>query len=288
LIHKTIKKSEIQALITLLDDPDVTISETVSKKLIEMGRGVIADLEKVWETTINEQMQSKLEILIQDIQFNDIQQTLIDWRDHESENLLKGAYIIACFQYPELKFERLTEELEKIRKDIWIELNDNLTALEKVRVFNHIMYEIHGFSGNTDNYYSPQNYYINQVLETKKGNPVSLAIIYSTLALKLDIPIYGVNLPKNFILAYKDKYAISKEDDILFYINPYNRGSVLGKREIDYFLKQQNIPPDTSYYNPCSNIIIIQRLLVNLISSYETIGQQDKIIRLKQLLDLFG
>jgi regulator of sirC expression with transglutaminase-like and TPR domain len=149
------------------------------------------------------------------------------------------------------------------------------------------MYDVHGFSGNSDNYYSPLNYYINQVMETKKGNPVSLAIIYSILALKLDIPIYGVNLPKNFILAYKDKYATRREDEILFYINPYNRGAVLGKREIDYFLKQQNLTPIDGYYYPCSNISIIQRLLVNLVNSYESLGQHDKMERLKQLLKLF-
>ena len=204
-----------------------------------------------------------------------------------SDNLFRGAYLVARFQYPELKIEGLNNEMEKIRKDIWIELNNNLTALEKVRIFNHIMYDIYGFTGNPDNYYSPENYYINQVLETKKGNPVSLAIIYSTLALKLEIPIYGVNLPKNFILAFKDKYALPGEDDILFYINPYNKGAVLGKREIDYFLKQQNITPDDMYYKPCSNISIIQRLLVNLVNSYEFKGQQDKVGRLKELLTLF-
>ncbi len=61
------------------------------------------------------------------------------------------------------------------------------------------------FSGNTTNHQDPQNSYIGQVLDTKKGNQISLASIYSIIAQKLDIPIYGVNLPQHFILAYLDE-----------------------------------------------------------------------------------
>ena len=54
----------------------------------------------------------------------------------------------------------------------------------------------------------------------------TLAVIYMSVAYKLGLPIFGVNLPKNFILAYKDEYrqhdSADEADDVLFYINPYN------------------------------------------------------------------
>jgi hypothetical protein len=105
------------------------------------------------------------------------------------------------------------------------------------------------------------------------------------------LPIYGVNLPKNFILAYKDEFRRSdsqdEADDILFYINPYNKGAVLGRREIDYFIQQQKIKTDKSFYIPCSNKDIVIRLISNLILSYEKLGFNDKIERLKELLKVF-
>ncbi|KAF5277932.1 hypothetical protein FQR65_LT15898 [Abscondita terminalis] len=62
-----------------------------------------------------------------------------------------------------------------------------------------------GLSGNTANYHDPQNSYLNKVLESKKGNPITLACIYCVIAQRLDIPIYGVNLPKHFVLAYMNE-----------------------------------------------------------------------------------
>jgi hypothetical protein len=106
------------------------------------------------------------------------------------------------------------------------------------------------------------------------------------------LPIYGVNLPKNFILAYKNEYrqhdSEDEEDDILFYINPYNKGAVLGKREIDYFITQQQLKPQKTFYVPCSNRDIIIRLINNLILSYEKLGAPEKILVLKDLLTLMS
>ena len=119
-----------------------------------------------------------------------------------------------------------------------------------------------------------------------------MAIIYMAVAYKLNLPIYGVNLPKNFILAYKDEYrqhdSEDETEDILFYINPYNKGAVLGKREIDYFIEQQQLKQEKSYYTPCTNQEIIVRLINNLILSYEKLGFRDKISRLKELLGIFN
>ena len=154
-----------------------------------------------------------------------------------------------------------------------------------------MIFDLYKFTRNTHNFYSPQNSFINQVLETKKGNPISLAIVYMAVAYKLGLPIYGVNLPKNFILAYKDDLrhydASDESEDILFYINPYNKGAILGKKEIDYFINQHKFKADKSYYIPCDNQAIVVRLINNLILSYEKLGFKDKIERLNEILRIF-
>ena len=145
----------------------------------------------------------------------------------------------------------------------------------------------YGFSGNTTNHQDPQNSYLSQVLETKKGNQISLAIIYSIIAQKLDIPVYGVNLPQHFILAYVDESKESEfESGILFYINAFNKGFIFGRRDVDMFLKQLNLKPDKQFYEPCSNADIVRRILRNLISAYETLGSTDKVNELTALLEI--
>jgi len=284
-------KQELKAILTLLEDPDKEIFEAVYQSLMDKGVDIVPDLEKAWEFSGNELIQDKLENIIQKIQLNFVHTLLSNWIRDGATDLLDGAYIVAKYQYPDLGLFEIQNPIEKIKHDAWLEINENLTALEKVRILNHIIFDNHKFIANTTNYYSPQNSYINQVILSKKGNPISLGILYASIAQKLGLPIYGVNLPKNFVLAYKDEFnefinPESKSENILFYINPFNKGAVLGRKEIDFFLKQQNITPDELFYQPCSNVEVIQRLLLNLIYSYEKLGYEPKIKELQTLLKI--
>ncbi len=283
---------EIQAILTLLEDPDKEIHDAIYQSLLEKGTDIVPELEKAWEVSEDSSIQDKLEDIIHKIQLNAVQKSLDIWIKNGGIDLLEGAHIVARYQYPELGFFELLNPIEKIKHDALQEINDNLTALEKVKILNHILFDIHKFTGNTNNYYSPQNSFLNQVILSKKGNPISLGIIYIVLSQKLGLPIYGVNLPKNFILAFIDEFYellgsdSSNSDNVLFYINPFNHGAVLGKKEIDFFLKQQNITPEEMFYQPCSNIEIIQRLLLNLIYSYEKLEYESRIKDLQTLLKI--
>jgi regulator of sirC expression with transglutaminase-like and TPR domain len=269
----TMKREEIQALLQLLDDPNVEVNQTVSTRILEQGPTILPDLEAAWEGSMDPMHQDRIINLIQEIQTQYNHNQLQKWVRTEQNDLMKGVFLISRYQYPDLEMKELEISLDRIKKDVWLELNNNLTALEKVRILNHIIYDVHGFTKNTKNFYSPQNSFINQVLETGKGNPISLAVVYSIIAQRLNLPIFGVNLPKNFILAYKD---VLVPEDILFYINPYNRGAVLGRREIEYFLKQQKIEPQEFHFRPCSNLDILVRVLQNLINAYHKSGYREK------------
>ncbi len=287
------EEKEFKALISLLADEDELVYKLVEQKLLEEGGSIISDLENAWDGTINELLHERLENIIQKIQFDKVLNGMSKWAKSDSQTLLKGAYLIAKYQYPELLYEDIILKIEKIKRDSWLQMRDNFTALEQVRILNYIIYDIHKLARNTTNYHSPQNSFLNNVLENKKGNPVSLAIIYASVAQRLEMPIYGVNLPKNFILAYMDERGPylstdKKNNEVLFYINPYNRGAVLGKREIDYFLKQQKLEPKESFYTPCDNITTIQRLILSLIYAYEKLGYPNKIDDLKKLNRVLG
>jgi len=285
------ERNKIDAMIALLDDTDNEVVNAVTDNLLKHGISIVPQLEKAWETAATEKIQERLETVIQNIQFGSTKSNLHAWIKSGAEYILEGASYLAQFQFPEVSIVKMDSEIEKIRDDIWLEINNNLTALEKVKILNYVIFDLHKFNRNLNNFYSPQNSFINQVIETKKGNPISLAIVYLSVAYKLKLPIYGVNLPKNFILAYKDEYrhhdAEDETEDILFYINPYNKGAILGRKEIDYFIRQQQLVPEKTYYTTCSNEDIVKRLINNLILSYEKLGFRDKIERVKELLVVF-
>lgn len=279
--------TEISALVKLLDDPDPEVFQQVAIRLLEHGNAVIQVLETEWEKSLDTLLQERIENIVHEIQFNNVKEDLNLWYQSGAFDLLQGALVINRFQYPDLDEQKLINEIEDIKREVWTNLQYEMSSVEKIKLINHIFYTVHGFSGNTKNHHDPQNSYINQVLETKKGNQISLAIIYSTIAQKLDIPVYGVNLPQHFILGYIDE---GKRDDhefgVLFYINAFNKGAIFGKHDVDHFLRQLNLQPLPGFYAPCSNVEIIRRIIRNLISSYENLGSAEKVEELKELQEI--
>ena len=196
----------IKALVKLIDDPDEDIFLHVKDELIRCGSKAIPYLEKSWEDDYYGLVfQNRIENIIHDIQFKEIKDALKKWNNCSEKDLLEGALIIARYQYPGLIESDVRDYIQTLRRDIWLELNDHLTAYEQVKVFNRIFFKEHKFYGDSKNYHSPINSYINTVVESKKGNPLSICLIYSIIAQSLDLPIYGVNLPNHFVLAYIDE-----------------------------------------------------------------------------------
>ena len=278
-------EKEIASLIKLLDDPDPEVFEHIEDKLLSYGDQVIDYLEMAWEQSLDSILQNRIENLVHKIQFNNVQEDLSLWYQSCGFDLLRGILIINRYQYPDLDEQKIINEIESLKRDIWLQMMYESSPVERVKLINHVFYTIYGFSGNTSNHQNPQNSYLSQVMESKKGNQISLAIIYSIIAQKLDIPIYGVNLPQHFILAYLDESEQNEDENgILFYINVFNKGYIFGKKDIDQFLRQLKIQPEKLFYEPCSNTDILKRVLRNLISSYEKIGAEEKVGELQKLL----
>jgi regulator of sirC expression with transglutaminase-like and TPR domain len=278
---------EINALVKLLDDPDQEVFQHVEGKLLEYGSEVVDFLEDTWEHSLDALLQQRIENIVHKIQFNTVKEDLNLWYQSGAFDLLQGALVINRYQYPDLNEEKIILQIEEIKREIWLGLQYEMSSIEKIKLINHIFYNVFGFGGNTKNHLDPQNSFISQVMESKKGNQISLAIIYSTLAQKLDIPVYGVNLPQHFILGYIDESKREEHEfGVLFYINAFNKGAIFGKHDVDQFLRQLNLEPQPGFYAPCSNVEIIRRVIRNLISAYENAGSAEKVEELKQLQDI--
>ncbi len=280
--------AEIDALVKLLDDPDEEVFSHVQEKLLEYGNEAITHLESAWEKSLDTMLHERIENIVHTIQFTNVKQDLNLWYQSGAFDLLQGAIIINRYQFPDLDEQAIINQIEDIKREIWVGLQYEMSSIEKIKLINHVFYNQYGFGGNTKNHHDPQNSYLNQVLESKKGNQISLAIIYSTIAQKLDIPVYGVNLPQHFILGYIDEGNPDREHAVLFYINAFNKGAIFGKHDVDQFLRQLNLEPQPGFYAPCSNAEIVRRIIRNLISAYENLGAAEKVSELKQLQEILS
>lgn len=276
---------EIAALVTLLDDPDSSVHIPVIERLIEHGEPAVKALEYTWEVSANISLQERIENVILLIQRGVIRKELKDWSDCRGDQLIYGAYLIAKSQYPDLRFSEIEDRIGELRSQIWLEMNDKLTAMEKVRLVNHFLFTEHKFNRSIRGVLSPQLFLVNHVLDTRKGLPVSLSVIYAAVAAQLELPVYCVDLPHNFLLCYYDPTYLDDPDGIMFYINPYSQGTILSRSEVEHFLKEQNLEHKPEYMRPCSNIETIERLAEGLRFAYATSRMEEKASFLEELIE---
>ncbi len=275
------EKTEIKALISLLEDDDTEVLHHVEDKIISLGEVMIPFLETEWETNFNPDVQKRIEDLIHALQFAAVKTRLQEWKDTETTNLLKGLWAIATYQYPDLDYKKIKKEIDKIYYEAWLTHRSYTSAYDQVKNLSQIIFGKFSFARNTQNPNSPSNSMINMVVESKRGNPISLCIIYMLVAQRLKMPVFGVNLPNLFVLTYK-------ADDTQFYINAFNRGMIFSRTDIDDYIGKLNIPTDAMFYEPCEHLPIIQRILRNLIMSFENLGEPIKVKEIKTLLKMMS
>ncbi len=117
------QNKEITALLRLIDDPDNEVFDTVADKLLHYGRGIIPNLEQLWETTADEAaLQERIEQLIHRVHFQDLQQEFHEWSKLKQPELFRGAILIAKYQFPDLNVPAILTQFDQMRRNIWLEL----------------------------------------------------------------------------------------------------------------------------------------------------------------------
>lgn len=285
------KKSEINALISLLDDEDDAIVENVSNKLLSYGEEVIFNLENSWEKTVNPIVHERIEEIIHQIQFTLVYKALENWLRDPFPDLYKGAEIVAKYQYPDLDSDSTKIMVEGIKQKIWLEMNNELTPLETINVFNHVFYGYLGFGGDYKSQPNIADLCINTVLETKKGASITLGILYVVIAQELNLPVYGVNLHRHFILSYQkrfiEKFDQDNANESMFYINAMNKGIVFEREEIKSYLKKMDKEVEDKFFSPASNQEVINELLYYLWFFFKNNQQDVRAAEIQKLRDLF-
>lgn len=280
---------ELSALVSLIDEPNEEIFHSIRERIAGYGTEAIPLLEDAWLNDLNEEYTRRIEELIDEIRLDDLYFELVNWTNFYSNDLIKVLMILSKYRYPDLDEDKYREKFEKLKRDAWLEINEHLTALEKVKVLNHIFYDIHHFRGMRPKKENIQAFCINEVMDSHRGNAISLGILYIAVAQKLNIPVFGVDLLKHFILVYMDdsmtiksaeKYA---EEDVLFYINALNKGAVFTKREIKQYIKQMDIQSKEEYYLPGTNIAIVRRFIEEMSSAY---AQDNQLKKAEELIGL--
>jgi hypothetical protein len=286
----SLRKARIQALISLMDDPDPGIYNAIEKELIKEDIHIIPELEVLWETTPHDVCQLRIENLIRQILFKDSYKRLRKWSRQQIPDLLEGYILVSQYYFPDINVDRVHRRIEEIRKKVWIELNNSLTSLEKITVLNHILFNEFRFIVIPGDQQAIKNHSVAHILENRAGSAVAITLLYNIIAKKLELPVKYVDFPRNPMLAYIDRRVASKvhppdlESDVLFYINPANSGSITGRRELEYVLRKMDVHAPLTHLEVSSPRNFLMRLLEVTEKQCELSGQSGKSKDIRQMI----
>ncbi len=278
---------EISALLHLIDDPDEEVFDAVCKKIVDYGKPIIPNLEHLWENTPDQPIQERIELLIHRLHFRDLSEDFRQWTVSGHHDLMLGAMLTCKFQYPDMSTTPVMQEIEKIRRNIWLELNNYLTPLEQINIVTSILYSYYGLKGGETNYKEPNEFLLHKTLEAKRGNQISNGILYLMLCELLDIPVRAVHIPRQFIIAYfkpgySDESIPNPVHKIEFFIDP-STGQVFTHQDVESYFKRISVPPVPTYFKPQKNKQVIRELLEEFSKCFSDEKEQYKQV---ELLDL--
>ena len=284
---------ELHALVSMIDEPDEKVYQSLKEKVLSYEMEAVLVLEQAWMAATDLLVVSRLEDLLDEINFRLVYNDLKNWIETGSVKLHSAMLLINKLENKDLEKSKYQKNLELLYRDAWLEMNDNLTALEKTKVLNHIFFTVHQYNSQPTESENIQNFFISNLFDAKEGNATSMGMLYLSIAQYLKLPVFGVNLPGHLILAFIDDRHFIKEqvsykrEDVLFYINPFNGGAVFTENEIDLYIKQVKLESKEHYYLPTTNKSIIKRYLQELQKAYQRQDNENKQDSVKRLLKLF-
>ncbi|MBS1494055.1 MAG: transglutaminase family protein [Bacteroidetes bacterium] len=282
---------DTENLIKLLDDNDEYVYQHVRGKLMELGNDALPAL-LMSLTNDNPLLNERIKNIIDEIYFSEVDAKFKALSEKKENILEEAVFLIANYGYPEMDMNKYKNELDEMSTKLNLSIDKMKTnpliphddPLQIIKIINHFLFYQQGYKGNTENFYEPENTFFNDVMDRKKGIPISLSILYLLVCKRLNLPTYGVNLPAHFIIKYVDE-----RDE--FYIDPYNNGIVISKSEAVKFLSRIGLTKEDfdsiSFLKIADDKDIIKRSLNNLVNIYTRSGDTQKTEQLKKIMSYF-
>ncbi|MEG1498949.1 MAG: transglutaminase family protein [Bacteroidales bacterium] len=251
------RKSNIEALIGMLDESDMQIYDSLRQALLDMGEEVLPYLEKARSAKKEPLWENRIEALIRETQMRELCKELKTWQENPDQDLMRGYFLISKAFYPYLDWEEVMEKVNKMASDLWMELKPDMTALERMHVLNLFFFNRCKFflaTKNTEGYVF-SDFFLPNLLNLHQGNDRSLSLLYQYLAFRNQIPVYLLNLPIVNLLVYTKDMDHRENDDIIFFIDLIQHGNLIRKSEVPPFFDEGE------QVHVCSNAEILKNYM---------------------------
>ncbi len=195
----------------------------------------------------------------------------------EQFDLEEAIWALTLTRFPEANISAFKAQLDAWADRVRSRLLTIATGQETLLALNHVLFEELGFHGAEADYYNPANSYMNCVMDSRRGIPISLSAIYLCVARRLSLPVAGIGMPGHFLC----RYQTPREE---FYVDPFHRGKLLTRIDCKRRIAQLAVEYDDSQLAPVSSRRMVQRMIANLHLIHKERKQRAEAERLQRYL----
>jgi len=275
-------RGEIESLIYLLEDPDPEVQMGVKKRFEEIGENAVPLLDQFRSETINDSEKDTINQIIYNITVGSLFEDFSDLMEQGVNNrrdLENALLLISRFGNPTLRIEDYRKKLDKLSSHIGSEVAYTPSVNEKMQIMLQYIFRELRFRGDAVDYHNPDNAYLDRVIDRRKGLPIMLSVVVMSIARRLNLPFYGVNMPIHFMLMYQ-----THNQEIL--IDPFDGGTIVTYNQCFYFLKKNGIEPRPEHLKKADEADVLLRCIRNLIQSYAKDKDEKRVNDLRKLLQI--
>ena len=191
-------------------------------------------------------------------------------------SLAEAALVIARDEYPALDVDAYLRRLDELAARVRAGLPPTPGLEEMIVTLNHFLFVEQGFAGDTDNFYDPRNSFLNEVLDRRRGIPITLSILYLEIGTRLGLELEGISFPGHFLVKYP-----TEEGDLV--LAPFSGGMPLDEKDLRTLLDRtyrepDDAPPLEQLLTAAGKKEILVRMLRNLKGVYQHNSQPAKML----------
>ncbi len=273
-------ETTIHALLRLLSDPNEQVACTIQDQLARLGSNVLPFLEKAG--TDDDTLQPRIASIKEEIRFGQLREEFKKFvsQSARQDDWEHGAFLIAKLAYPELSISHYTECLDQLAEEFRTKWHTAESPSGKAAsLLSNFLFKDKGYSGNREEYYEPDNSYVNRVIDTRQGIPISLSALYVFVGKRLGLPLAGVGMPGHFLVKIEEETPAQ-------FVDCFNGGTILQEKDCEQFITASGLDYNPTLLEKSSTPTILARMLRNLLSIYEQESEEQMTRRVRAFLEL--
>ena len=267
------------ALVKLLSDEDPAVYHLVREKILSYGQSAIAWMQPhvlSSDPVLRRRVQEVIDHLARRSADNRFLAFCLSQHGEELD-VDQGSWLLAQTRYPDINVAAYQALFDSYAGDLRERIDFGARPDQILATINQYLYSELGFHGNEQNYYEPENSYLNRVIDRRTGNPISLCMVYLFLCRRLHLPVAGIGMPGHFLCRFQ-----CSTDEL--YIDAFNRGKLLSRTDCVKYLVQTNYGFQDGLLTPATPRRILLRMCSTLHQIYQHLKLAEETARLQRYI----